>query len=84
MDKKDCRIGMFVSVIQNISSLPKGRNKIKRIGRIVGIYDNYVNLLLFDSDFSDLENIIIKRKLYIESFRFYDISEIKETCLIFN
>ena len=76
MDKRDCRLGMFVSVFQNTSSLPRNRSRIKRIGKIVGIYNNYVNLLLYKADFADLENIIIKRKLYIESFRFYEISEI--------
>ena len=78
MNKRDCKIGMYVSVIHNISALPRGRTKINRIGKIVGIYDNYVTLLLFDSDFSDFKNILIKRKLYVESFRFNTIFEMDQ------
>lgn len=82
MDKKDIELGMFVSVIQNTSSLSKNRAKVKRLGKVVGIYSNYANLLLFESDLSILhelnesENIKIKRKLYNESFRFSEISKI--------
>ena len=81
MDKKDCKVGMFkvgmfVAVMQNTSQLPKNRKKVKRIGKIIGVYDGYVNLMLYDSDFSDIKNIKIKRKLYRESFSFSEISEI--------
>lgn len=79
MDKKDIELGMFVSVIQNTSSLSKNRAKVKRLGKVVGIYSNYANLLLFESDLSILyepKNIKIKRKLYNESFRFSEISKI--------
>lgn len=83
MDKKDIELGMFVSVIQNTSSLSKNRAKVKRLGKVVGIYSNYANLLLFESDLSILygpehepENIKIKRRLYNESFRFSEISKI--------
>lgn len=76
MDKKDCKVGMFVAVVQNTSQLPKNRKKVKRIGKIMGVYSNYVDLMLYDSDFSDMKNIRIKRKLYRESFSFSEISEI--------
>lgn len=76
MNKKDCEVGMFVSVIQNLSSLARNRSTIKRIGKVVGIYDRFVNLLLFDFYWEDLDNIIIGRELYKESFRYSEISEI--------
>ncbi len=80
MNKKDCEIGMFVAVLQNINPLARSRTKVKRIGKIVGIYDGYVNLLLFDSDLSNIYetgNIIIKRKLYYEGFRLSEIFKIE-------
>lgn len=80
MDKKDCKIGMFVAVIQNTSSLSRNRAKVKRIGKIVGIYDGYVNLLLFDSDLSNIYEtgkITVKRKLYYEGFRLSEIFKIE-------
>lgn len=77
MDKKDCKVGMFVAVVQNTSSLSKNRAKVKRIGKIVGVYGRYANLLLFDSDFSEMDNIIIRRELYNESFRFSEIFPVK-------
>lgn len=80
MNKKDCKIGMFVAVIQNTSSLSRNRAKVKRIGRVVGIYSNYVNLLLFDSDLSNIYEtgkITIKRKLYYETFRFSEVFKIE-------
>ena len=90
MDKKDCRIGMFVAVMQNVNPLARNRLKVKRIGEIVGIYDDFVDLMLFDSNVDDLndendendrdnwDNLIIGRKLYRESFRFSEISKIKK------
>lgn len=84
MNKKDCKIGMYVGVIQNINPLARSRTRVKRIGKILGVYDNYVSLLLFDSNLSDLsdldtlEYITIKRQMYRESFRFYEIFKIKK------
>ena len=84
MNKRDCKIGMFVAVIQHTSSLAKSRLKVKRIGKIVGIYDNHVSVVLFNAKFDliselpDLENIILGKELYRESFRFSEILEIKE------
>lgn len=77
MNKKDCELGMFVGVIQNVTALAKGRIKVKRIGKIVGIYDDFVNLLLFDCDFSDLENITLGKEMYRETFRFQEIFNIE-------
>lgn len=80
MDRKDCKIGMFVAVLQNTSSLSRNRTKVKRVGKIVGVYDGYVNLLLFDSDLSNIYetgNITIKRKLYYEGFRLSEIFKIE-------
>lgn len=71
-------MNMFVSVIQNTSSLSKNRAKVKRIGKIVGVYDRYANLQLFESsDLFDTDKVIVYRKLYNESFRFSEISEFK-------
>lgn len=81
MNKKDCKIGMLVAVMQNINPLARNRLKVKRIGEIVGIYDGFVDLMLFDSnvtDLDDLNNLIIGRYLYRESFRFSEISEIEK------
>ncbi len=84
MNKKDCKIGMYVGVMQNINPLARSRTRVKRIGKILGVYDDYVSLLLFDSDLSDLsdldtlEYITIKRQMYRESFRFYEIFKIKK------
>lgn len=84
MNKKDCKIGMYVGVIQNVNPLARSRTRVKRIGKILGVYDNYVSLLLFDSNLSDLsdldtlEYITIKRQMYRESFRFYEIFKIKK------
>lgn len=76
MNKKDCKLGEFVFVMQDKSSLPRNKIKIKRIGKIVGVYSRYANVLLLDCDFSDLDNIVIKRNLYIQSFWFSEISKI--------
>lgn len=71
-------MNMFVSVIQNTSSLSKNRAKVKRIGRVIGVYNRYVNLQLFESsDLFDTDKVIVYRKLYNESFRFSEISEFK-------
>lgn len=84
MNKKDCKIGMYVGVIQNVNPLARSRTRVKRIGKILGVYDNYANLLLFDSDLSDLsdldtlEYITIKRQMYRESFRFREIFKIEK------
>lgn len=84
MNKKDCKLGMYVGVIQNVNPLAKSRTRVKRVGKIIGIYDNYANLLLFDSDLSDLsdldtlEYITIKRQMYRESFRFREIFKIEK------
>ena len=84
MNKKDCKIGMYVGVIQNVNPLARSRTRVKRIGKILGVYDDYVSLLLFDSNLSDLsdldtlEYITIKRQMYRESFRFYEIFKIKK------
>ena len=84
MNKKDCEVGMFVAVLHSTSSLPRSRTKIRKVGRIIGIYDDFVNLLLFDSNIRNMdikkenvEYVIIKRKLYVESFRFYEIHKIQ-------
>lgn len=75
---------MYVGVIQNVNPLAKSRTHVKRVGKIIGIYDNYANLLLFDSDLSDLsdldtlEYITIKRQMYRESFRFREIFKIEK------
>lgn len=68
---------MFVAVVQQVTPLARARLKVKRIGEIVGIYDDFVSLLLYDCDLSDLENITLKRKMYIESFRFYEIFDLE-------
>ena len=81
MKKEDCELGMFVAVIQNRSSVSRNRLKIKRIGKIVGIYNGFVDLLLFDSnvsDFDDLDNLMIGRPLYRECFRFSEILKIEK------
>lgn len=76
MKKQDCELGMFVAVIQNTSSLSRNRAKVKRIGKVVGIYDRYANLMLFDSNITSINEIeegnpiILYRKLYAESFEF--------------
>lgn len=80
MKKEDCELGMFVAVMQNINPLARNRLKVKRIGKVIGIYDNYVNLLLFDSDLSNIYetgNITIKRELYKENFRFQEIFKVE-------
>ena len=78
MNKNDIKMNMFVSVIQNTSSLSKNRAKIKRIGRVIGVYNRYANLQLFESsDLFDTDKVIVYRKLYNESFRFSEISEFK-------
>jgi len=80
MKKEDCEIGMFVVVIKNVNPLGRNRLKIKRIGKIVGVYDGFVNLLLFDSNITDTdmeEPIIINKKLYVESFEFTKIKKIQ-------
>ena len=80
MKKEDCEIGMFVVVIKNVNPLGRNRLKIKRIGEIVGVYDSFVNLQLFDSNITDIEQeepIIINKKLYIESFEFAKIKKIQ-------
>ena len=84
MKKKDCELGMFVAVMQNVNPLARNRLKIKRIGKVVGIYDDFVNLLLFDSnigkfieDFDSDLPIVIKKKLYNETFGFYELHRIK-------
>lgn len=72
---------MLVAVMQNINPLARNRLKVKRIGEIVGIYDGFVDLMLFDSNVSDLDdlnNLIIGRYLYRESFRFSEISKIEK------
>ncbi len=76
MDKKDCKIDMFVAVVQNTSSLSKNRLKVKRVGKIVGVYDRFVDLLLFDYELLG-DNVILGRKLYKESFRFSEIFKIE-------
>lgn len=83
MKKEDCEIGMFVAVIQNINPLARNRLKVKRIGKVIGIYDNFANLMLFDSNITNISEIedgspiIIHRKLYIESFEFAKIKKIQ-------
>ena len=81
MKKDDFELGMFVSVIQNITPLAKSRLKVKRLGKVVGIYDRFVTLLLFDSDIEnhieDDSPIVIYRKLYLESFEFRRVSKIE-------
>lgn len=84
MKKKDCKLGMFVAVMQNVNPLARNRLKVKRVGKVVGIYDDFVNLLLFDSnigtfieDFDSDLPIVIKRKLYKETFKFYELVKIK-------
>lgn len=87
MEKKDCKIGMFVSVMQNTSSLSKNRSKTKRIGKITGIYEDYANLLLFESNAKEIdwtnnnEDIVIKRKLYNESYKFPEICKIERNII---
>ena len=75
---------MFVAVMQNVNPLARNRLKVKRVGKVVGIYDDFVNLLLFDSnigkfieDFDSDLPIVIKRKLYNETFKFYELVKIK-------
>ena len=76
MKKQDCELGMFVAVMQNINPLARNRLKVKRIGKVIGIYDNFANLMLFDSNITNISEIedgspiIIHRKLYAESFEF--------------
>lgn len=80
MKKEDCEIGMFVAVIKNVNPLARNRLKVKRIGKVIGIYDDFVNLMLFDSNITDIEQeepIIINKKLYVESFEFARIKKIQ-------
>lgn len=81
MKKKDCEVGMFVAVMQNVNPLAKSRLRVRRLGKIVGIYDGFVNLVLFDSNITDIMDsdlpIVIKRKLYNETFKFYELVKIK-------
>lgn len=76
MKKQDCELGMFVAVMQNINPLARNRLKVKRIGKVIGIYDDFANLMLFDSNITSINEIedgtpiIIHRKLYAESFEF--------------
>lgn len=82
MKKEDCEIGMFVAVIQNINPLARNRLKVKRIGKVIGIYDDFANLMLFDSNITNISEIkdgspiIIYRKLYAESFEFAKMKSI--------
>lgn len=83
MNKQDCKLGMLVAVIQHVTPLARARLKVKRIGKIVGIYDDFVNLLLFDYDLSNLENISLEnielgRPMYKETFRFNEIFKIEK------
>lgn len=81
MKKKDCEVGMFVAVMQNVNPLAKSRLRVRRLGKIVGIYEDFVNLVLFDSNITDIADsdlpIIIKKKLYNETFGFYELHRIK-------
>lgn len=81
MKKKDCELGMFVAVMQNVNPLARNRLKVKRVGKVVGIYDDFVNLVLFDSNITDIMDsdlpIVIKKKLYNETFKFYELVKIK-------
>lgn len=81
MKKKDCELGMFVAVVQNVNPLAKSRLRVRRLGKIVGIYEGFVNLVLFDSNITDIADsdlpIVIKRKLYKETFKFYELVKIK-------
>lgn len=81
MKKKDCEVGMFVAVMQNVNPLAKSRLRVRRLGKIVGIYDEFVNLVLFDSNITDIADsdlpIVIKKKLYNETFGFYELVKIK-------
>lgn len=81
MKKKDCEVGMFVAVMQNVNPLAKSRLRVRRLGKIVGIYEDFVNLVLFDSNITDIMDsdlpIVIKRKLYKETFKFYELVKIK-------
>lgn len=82
MKKEDCELGMFVAVMQNINPLARNRLKVKRIGKVIGIYDNFANLMLFDSNITNISeikdgsSIIIHRKLYAESFEFAKMKSI--------
>jgi hypothetical protein len=69
---------MFVAVMKNKSSLARNRIKIKKIGKIIGIYDRFVNLLLFDYELYG-NNIILNRQLYVESFMFSEVFKIEES-----
>ena len=81
MKKKDCEVGMFVAVMQNVNPLAKSRLRVRRLGKIVGIYEDFVNLVLFDSNITDIMDsdlpIVIKKKLYNETFKFYELVKIK-------
>lgn len=84
MNKNDCKIGMLVAVIQHVTPLARARSKVKRIGKIIGIYDGFADLMLFDSNVGDLnnwddwDNLIIGRQLYRESFRFSELFKIEK------
>lgn len=75
MNKKDCKIGMFVTVMQNINSVAKNRKKAKKIGKIVGIYNDFVSLLIFKSN---TNNKIAGKGLYKETFRYSEIFKIEK------
>ena len=81
MKKKDCEVGMFVAVMQNVNPLAKSRLRVRRLGKIVGIYEDFVNLVLFDSNITDIMDsdlpIVIKKKLYNETFKFCELVKIK-------
>ena len=81
MKKKDCEVGMFVAVMQNVNPLAKSRLRVRRLGKIVGIYEDFVNLVLFDSNITDIMDsdlpIVIKKKLYNETFGLYELHRIK-------
>ena len=82
MKKEDCELGMFGAVMQNINPLARNMLKVKRIGKIIGIYDNFANLMLFDSNITSINEIeegnpiILHRKLYAESFEFAKMKSI--------
>ena len=87
MNKKDCKLGMTVAIIKNVNQLSGSKLKVKRIGKIIGIYDDFVNLILLDcntDNLNDYKNISNSRTMYRETFRFYEIFKMDEVNDIFD
>ena len=77
MNKGNCEINMFVSVVHNVNPISKNRLKEEKVGKIIGMYDRFVILEIFKSDLKK-DKIILGKKLYKESFRYSEIYPLKK------